>query len=284
VRTKAFAIAATVAVALVGLGLIWKMSSPAEEAATGSVHPLSSGAGLTLQFSDHPVAAPAMAVADLDGQPLSLQQIHGKVILVNFWATWCGPCREEIPTLVALQDHYRDQLLIVGLSIDERPASEVKDFARQFAVNYPIAIADESVQKAFGGISSVPATFVLNPSGQIVQRHVGTLDPRRTEHEVRALAGLPTPATVQQVKDTGQVLLANAAYATSIPGVDFTGFTPDQKAAALQRMNTEKCTCGCGLTVAQCRINDPTCDVSLPLAQTIAEEAGGRAGSSRPGP
>jgi hypothetical protein len=78
------------------------------------------------------------------------------------------------------------------------------------------------------------------------------------------------------VKDTGQVLLANAAYATSIPGVDFSGLTPEQKAAALQRMNTEHCTCGCGLTVAQCRINDPTCDVSLPLAQKMAKEAGTR--------
>jgi thiol-disulfide isomerase/thioredoxin len=229
---------------------------------------------LTLQFSDHPVAAPAMAVADLDGQPLSLQQIHGKVILVNFWATWCGPCREEIPTLVALQERYRDQLVVLGLSVDTRPAAEVKQFADQYHVNYPVAIADEALQQAFGGIPAVPSTFVVSPAGQMVQRHMGMLDAVRTEQEVRVLSSLPSEAAVETVADTGQVFLSNAAFATSIPGVDLSALTEAQKEKALTRMNTERCTCGCGLTVAQCRINDSTCDVSLPQARQIALDAG----------
>ncbi|MEI6244633.1 MAG: hypothetical protein WCQ64_06265, partial [Acidobacteriota bacterium] len=74
------------------------------------------------------------------------------------------------------------------------------------------------------------------------------------------------------VKDTGQVLKANAAYATEIPGIDFKGMTPTQKTEALKRMNTEMCTCGCGSTIAGCRIDDPTCETSLPLAKKIVAE------------
>lgn len=178
--------------------------------------------------------------------------------------------------LVALQDRYRDRLLVVGMSIDERPVDEVKAFAGEFKVNYPVVMASDGVQQAFGGISAVPSTFVVSPEGKIVQRHLGQLQSARTEHEVRALAGLATEATVETVQDTGQVLLNNAAYATSIPGVDLEGLAPAAKVAVLERLNTEHCTCGCNLTLAQCRINDPSCDVSLPLAQKIAKEARGK--------
>ncbi len=141
-------------------------------------------------------------------------------------------------------------------------------------MNYPVAEVGDDVVAKFGGVAAVPSTFVVGPTGDMVQRHVGVLDPERTEQEVRVLAGLSSEATVQTVADTGQVFLENAAYATEIPGVDLSGLTPAQKTRALTRMNTERCTCGCGLTIAQCRINDPSCDVSLPLAQKIvAEEA-----------
>jgi thiol-disulfide isomerase/thioredoxin len=256
---------------VLGLALVWKTTTPGGSLEGGAVRALSSGSGLTLQFSDRPMAIPAMHLVDLDGRPVSVESARGKVVLLNFWATWCGPCREEIPTLVALQQHYPDQLLVVGLSIDEGTAADVKQFAAQFHVNYPVAIADSEIQEAFGGISSVPSTFVVDPDGEIVQRHVGMLDPQRTEHEVRASAGLPTAAQVVRVRDTGQVLLANAAYATEIPGVDLTGLNAAQKELALKRLNTERCTCGCGLTLAQCRISDPTCEVSLPLAQAVAK-------------
>ena len=232
----------------------------------------SSGEGLTLQFSDKPVSFPTIALTDINGAPVDRSQWAGKVVLVNFWATWCGPCRDEMPDLVALQQHYRDELVIVGLSIDEGPIGEVRDFVKEFSVNYPVAVVGEPVVRAFGGVQVVPATFVVDPEGRIVQRHIGRLQMDRTEHEVRALAGMPTRAKIERVPDTGQVLLANAAYATSIPGVDFAGHTALQKRQALSRMNVEQCSCGCGLTVAQCRIEDSTCDVSLPQARKIAEE------------
>jgi hypothetical protein len=131
------------------------------------------------------------------------------------------------------------------------------------------------LQKAFGGVSAVPATFVVNPDGGIVQRHVGLLEPELTEHEIRALAHLATPAKVELVPDTGQVLIANAAYATEIPGVDLTSVTTKQKEEILKRLNTEKCTCGCDRTLAGCRIEDPDCKVSLPGAQKVAAQVVG---------
>ena len=233
---------------------------------------MASGQGITLQFSDKPVALPAMSLTDVSGQAIDPARWAGKVLLVNFWATWCGPCREEIPSLVALQQHYGQQLVILGLSIDTRPAAEVKAFADQYHINYPVAVVGDDVVQAFGGVSAVPSTFVVSPAGKMVQRHVGILDPVTTEQEVRVLANLPSQAAVQLVPDTGQVLLANAAFATELPGVDLSGLTPKQREEALTRMNTEHCTCGCGLTIAQCRINDPSCDVSLPLAQKIVRE------------
>jgi thiol-disulfide isomerase/thioredoxin len=244
-------------------------AAPAADASS----PMASGQGITLQFSDKPVALPAVTLTDVNGHPIDPKSWAGKVLLVNFWATWCGPCREEIPSLVALQQHYAQQLVILGLSIDTRPASEIKAFADQNHINYPVAVVGDDVVQAFGGVPAVPSTFVVSPAGKMVQRHIGVLDPVKTEQEVRVLANLPSQAVVQLVPDNGQVLLANAAFATELPGVDLSGLTAAQKQDALTRMNTEHCTCGCGLTIAQCRINDPSCDVSLPLAQKIASEA-----------
>lgn len=233
-------------------------------------------AGLTIQFSDKPVPLPAVSVTDLSGKPLSSADWRGKVVLVNFWATWCGPCRAEIPEFVKMQDRYRDHLVIVGLSVDEGSPDGVREFTRTLGVNYPVAIVDEQVQQAFGGIVGLPTTFVVNPRGQIVQRHMGFIDAAIYEQEVRALAGLQTDAKIETVKDTGQVLLANAAYATEIPGLDLTQLTAAQREEALRRLNTEKCTCGCGLTLAACRINDAACGVSLPLAAQVVKAISGQ--------
>lgn len=277
-RTIFIVLAVTAAAGAFGIALTRRLASTQpgglDGAPAASAAPMTSGKGLTLQFSDKPVAMPAVPAEDVAGRPIDPASWKGKVVLVNFWATWCGPCREEIPTLIALQARYKDQLVILGLSVDTRPASEVKQFADAQHINYPVAIAGDAVVQAFGGIPAVPSTFVVSLAGKMLQRHVGVLDPARTEQEIRVLAGLPTDAIVQTVADTGQVFLANAAYATEIPGVSLKTLTADQREKALTRMNTERCSCGCGLTVAQCRINDPSCDVSLPQAQKIAAEAG----------
>jgi cytochrome c biogenesis protein CcmG/thiol:disulfide interchange protein DsbE len=231
------------------------------------------GAGVKVVFSDHPVPMPAMTLTDVaTGQPIDQSAWRGKVVVLNFWATWCGPCRMEIPDLIKLQERYRDKLVVVGLSVDEVSADIVHAFAVAQNINYPIAIVDDQTEKLFGGVTSIPSTFIVNPEGGIVQRHVGLLRADVTEQEVRALAHLPTQAEVSIIPDTGQVLKANAAYATEIPGISFEGMTVGQKAEALKRLNEEMCTCGCGSTLAGCRIEDPACETSLPLAKKLVAE------------
>ena len=254
----------------VALGLALAVWVPRTD--DGGVPMLSSGQGVAVRLSDRPLPMPAIDLVDMDGRAITNASLAGKVVLLNFWATWCGPCREEIPMLAALQEHYRDRLAIIGLSIDESPAEDVKAFAAGLGVNYPVVMSTRELEREFGGITAVPSTFVIDPQGRILQRHLGLLQGPRTEHEVRVLAGLPSSATVEYVKDTGQVLLANAAYATEIPGLDLKPLSSSLRERTIKRLNEEQCTCGCGLTVAQCRINDPSCEVSLPVAKKILED------------
>jgi thiol-disulfide isomerase/thioredoxin len=130
--------------------------------------PLTPGTGVKIEFSDKPVPVPTFTLADLSGGRLANDTGRGKVVLVNFWATWCGPCREEIPALIALQTQYEGRLVILGLSVDEpgpNTAAMVQAFARKLGINYIVGVASPEVQMAFGGISSVPSTFIVNPAG-----------------------------------------------------------------------------------------------------------------------
>ena len=101
---------------------------------------------------------------------------------------------------------------------------------------------------------------------------MGLINPAVLEQETRYLAELPTDVTVELIESTQQTRLADAAHATEIPGLDLSQLTAEQKGAALQRLNEDGCTCGCQLTLAQCRINDSACGVSLPLARQVVEE------------
>ncbi len=219
-----------------------------------------------------PVPVPSFTAEDLDGRAVSPEQWRGKVTLVNFWATWCPPCRAEIPELIALQDKYRDQLQIIGVSQDQGPVQSVRQFVAEHKINYVVVMATPELQKNFPGVFGLPTTFLLDRDVRIAQKHIGILNPTLTEDEVRALAGLPVNASIERVQDAGQVRLENAAHATEIPGLDLEQVPAGRRAELLQKLNTDQCTCGCGLTLAQCRINDPSCTVSLPLAREIVRQ------------
>ena len=226
----------------------------------------------TIRFVRNPDAAPEIKLTALDGKPIALGEIRGKVVLLNFWATWCGPCRAEIPDLIELQKKYPDKLQVLGLAVDEDSPDDVKQYAGKVGINYPVAIPPAELRAKFGGIPALPTSFLLDTQGRIVQKHVGLSDPALYETEVRALAGLPVDAKVETFEDTGQVFLANATRATELPGVDLSKLTPDQKKAALRRFNAESCTCGCTLTLAQCRINDSACKTSQAITAKIVAE------------
>src|SRR5579862_1430482 len=236
-----------------------------------------------LKFVKNPSAAPDFQLTGIDGKPVSLAAARGKVTVLNFWATWCGPCKMEIPDLVTLQSRYPDKVQVIGIGNDDVSLDEVKKFAAKMRINYPVAITTPEVEKQFGGIAALPTSFVIDPQGRIVQKHVGVRELEGFDLEVRALAGLPVNAKIETFEDTGQIFIANAANATEIPGVDMSQLAPAQKKIALRRMNEESCTCGCKLTVAECRINDDTCNTSKGMAaQIVAEVAAGKASPSDP--
>lgn len=226
----------------------------------------------TLRFVKNPDPAPEFALNDLAGEPLSLSLFTGKVMLLNFWATWCGPCRSEIPGLIELQAKYGDRLQVVGLSTDEGPAENVKRYAERMHINYPVAIATPEVAQKYGGILALPTSFLLDAQGRVVQKHIGLWNQAYFELEIRALLGLPVNAKVETFEDIGQIFLVNASRAQELPGVDVSKLSPEQKKIALRRFNEQTCSCGCQLTLAQCRINDSACSVSKQETAAVVQE------------
>lgn len=227
-------------------------------------------------------AVPVFTASDLDGRPVSTAALRGKVVIVNFWATWCPPCREEIPDLIALQNKYKDQLQIVGIAQDSGSPADIRAFAGKYGINYPTVISTPEIEKIFPGVSALPTTFILDREGRLAQKHVGLLNAKRTELETLALSGKAPDIEIVDAEDEDKARLQeakarvqNAAQANKIPGVDLAKLSPEARAKVLQQLNSEQCTCGCGLTLAQCRIDDPSCTVSLPIAQELVKKAAG---------
>lgn len=216
-----------------------------------------------------PMATPALHLVTLNGQEIHLSKLRGKVVLLNFWATWCGPCRMEIPEFERLQREYQGRVQIIGLSVDESPASDVAAVARQLGINYPVVMASDVLQAKFGAIPAVPTTFVIDRQGQIVQRAVGLHSYDEFNSDIRALLGLPFSGQVIRVNE----MAPNGPVGTTqIPGLiaAFKKLTPKQREKALAKLNSMRCTCGgCEYSLANCRVEDPDCGVSLPEARKI---------------
>ena len=222
-----------------------------------------------------PKVAEDFSLPTPDGGSFKLSAQRGKVVLVNFWATWCPPCRAEIPDLVRLQEKYRDRLQIIGISEDESAPEVVKRFAADHKMNYPIVMTSPEIEKMFPGISALPTSFLIDRDSRVVQKHVGMLTAQTTEYELRALAGLPVNASIEEVDQTQGLKLDKSAQAISIPGIDLAKLSAAKRTDALEKLNAQPCTCGCDLTVARCRVDDPTCGVSLPLARQIVAQLTG---------
>lgn len=131
--------------------------------------------------------APDFTLADLSGQTLNLSSYRGKVVLLDFWATWCVPCREEIPHLVDLQNKYGSQgLQIIGVSMDDG-SEPVREFYQHFKMNYPVVMGDAKTGERYGGVLGLPIAFVIAPDGRITSKHIGSTDISVFEREVAKL-------------------------------------------------------------------------------------------------
>ena len=225
-----------------------------------------------IRFVRDPDPAPAFNLKEIGGKDLTLEASRGKVVLLNFWATWCAPCREEIPGLISLQKHYADRLQIIGLVVDEDDEKNVRDIMQTEGINYPVALTDMKTRLDYGGITALPTMFLLNAEGRVVQKHVGLYNSALYETEIRALLGLPVAAKVETFEDDGDIFLQHADRAKILPGVDMSNLSPEQREAALRKFNAETCTCGCKFTLAQCRIYDPACLISQQRTAEVIKE------------
>jgi cytochrome c biogenesis protein CcmG, thiol:disulfide interchange protein DsbE len=131
--------------------------------------------------------APDFTVTDLDGRKLTLSDFRGKVVLLNFWATWCAPCRSEIPHFVEMQNKYGPQgFQVIGISMDD-DAKPVREFYQEYKLNYPVAVGDDKLAERYGGVLGLPINFVIDREGRIYAKHLGATDVSVFDQQVQEL-------------------------------------------------------------------------------------------------
>ncbi|MBZ5670243.1 MAG: TlpA family protein disulfide reductase [Acidobacteriia bacterium] len=226
---------------------------------------------------DHPLA-PGFSLTDITGQPLKLSDYQGKVVMLDFWATWCGPCRIEIPGFIQLQNQYRGQgLAIIGISMDD-DSKPVVEFFRELHMNYPVAVGNDRLGELYGGVLGLPTTFLIGRDGRIYAKHVGATDLGIFEAEIKQLLALSANGEATSFHQAGQVFaedkieLGNPTEVDSeVPGVDQTKLSAEQKEAFKKQLADQQCTCGCKFNLLKCRQVDRKCGVSLKLARQQLE-------------
>ena len=178
------------AVAAVGLGLaaIPFMGTRAEEPVSATA-PAAGKLQASAVCDGKGKKAPEFELKDYDGKSVRLADYKGKVVFVNFWATWCGPCKYEIPMFVDLQQRYGPQgLAFLGISVDD-PVEALKPFAQEHKMNYPVLVGlgREEVQDAYGPMVGIPVTVVVGRDGNICTRYFGLRSKDRFEADLKAL-------------------------------------------------------------------------------------------------
>jgi peroxiredoxin len=171
------------------LGLLWAASDMTESSA--DQQGLNAVAGLDDEADAEAVgkAAPLdFTLKDMDGVDVHLASFKGKIILLNFWATWCGPCKLEIPDLIALQNQYADDVVVLGFSVDDTP-EQLKAYAAEYKMNYPVLVGNghENVQDAYGPMWGIPVTIIIDREGRISKKQSGIRSREQFEREIKAL-------------------------------------------------------------------------------------------------
>jgi thiol-disulfide isomerase/thioredoxin len=232
-----------------------------------------------MSSGDHP-DAPTISLTDIGGKKLDLADYKGKVVVLDFWATWCEPCRMEIPGLVAMQDKYAKQgFSVIGISMDDEPGPVV-EFYREFKMNFPVAVGNQRIGELYGGVFGLPTTFLIGRDGRIYAKHTGAVGSSVIEDEVQQLLAMspadenlgfkpvmaPGTSTKIEIGDP-------AAIDSEIPGLNLTKLTAAQKEGLKKQLTEQHCPCGCNLTLLKCRQVDRSCRVSLKMAQEQMQKA-----------
>jgi thiol-disulfide isomerase/thioredoxin len=173
----------------VALGLLWA-ASDLSEPPTGEDELSAIQAADELEDSKATgkTAPLNYTVKDMNGADVRFSSYKGKIILLNFWATWCEPCKEEIPDLITLQEQYKDDIVVLGFSIDDS-ARDLKEYATAYKMNYPVLVGagHENIQEAYGPMWGVPVTVIIDRNGKIAKKQSGIRSLQQFEREIKRL-------------------------------------------------------------------------------------------------
>lgn len=134
--------------------------------------------------SGQPQAAPDFTLKSIEGQQVTLSSFRGKVVLLDFWATWCTPCRSEIPRFIEWQQKYRDQgLVVLGVSMDDSP-KDAANYAREMKITYPVVMGSSDVADSYGGVLGLPVNLLISRDGKILNKYVGATDLNALERQI----------------------------------------------------------------------------------------------------
>lgn len=132
--------------------------------------------------------APNFSLKTADGKIIELAKLKGKAVVVNFWATWCGPCRAEIPDFIKVyEDSKSKKLEIIGIALDDEGWDVVQPFAAKMKINYPVVLGNPEVAQMYGGIEAIPTTFFIDKKGYIIDRQVGMLTKQAFEQKLKSI-------------------------------------------------------------------------------------------------
>ncbi len=136
---------------------------------------------------ESPYPVEPFSAVDLDGRDVSVSTWNGRVVVVNVWATWCAPCRREIPALAALQDKYRGGVLVIGLLQDNVTSDFAREFGKSVRINYPVVRSTFDIERRLPPILALPMTFIVDAAGRLVTMYAGEIDPAQVERELSRL-------------------------------------------------------------------------------------------------
>jgi thiol-disulfide isomerase/thioredoxin len=157
------------------------------------------------QEKDRKLAAD-FTLTDANGKPVKLSDFKGKVVLLNFWATWCGPCKVEIPWFIEFQQNYKDKdLVVLGVSFDDDGWKSVKPYVEEKKMNYRVMIGDDEVAKKYGGVESLPTTLMIDRQGRVAATHVGLVSKSDYKKEIEELLAARKETGVTPAPRTGVV-------------------------------------------------------------------------------
>ncbi|MDA1312203.1 MAG: TlpA disulfide reductase family protein [Acidobacteria bacterium] len=168
---------------LVCFGVLLALASCARESAT-----ISEDNTVQAATSELPKPAADFTLKDAEGRDVKLSDYKGKVVLLNFWATWCGPCKIEMPWFVDFQRKYKDRgFSVIAVSLDDEGWEVVRPFTDRFELNFPVVVGSNEMADQYGGIAALPTTFIINKEGQIVISHMGLVGRGEYEEDIEGL-------------------------------------------------------------------------------------------------